>query len=305
MWRARDIDRVEVAGTEPVGSGEPVTFLVLGADGPRDDGVDGMRVDTILLARLDPSVGSLSLLSLPRDLMVTDPAGDPVTINSLADDLGGAGRERSSTRSVSRSTMWPRSTSPGSPLSSTASAASTSGSTAPRGTRAAACTWTSPGASRSTATRRSRWSAVASSSSSRPDGTWQQDPYSDLRRIENQRIVVTAALLGLDGLGWSPGEMRDQVEWAVDHLTIDDGLSLDDLVQLGRAAASLGAEDVTGATLPVVPDPLDQNRLAADPAAAPAAVAAFVAGDTTPANTPAGVGPPPPVTDAAPVVAPC
>ncbi len=137
------------------------------------------------------------------------------------------------------------------------------------------------------------------------DGTWQRDPYSDLRRIENQRIVVTAALLGLDELGWSPGDMRDQVEWAVDHLTIDDGLSLDDLVQLGRAAASLGAEDVTGTTLPVVPDPLDRNRLAADPAAAPAAVAAFVAGETSPANPPAGVGPPPPVTGAAPVVAPC
>ena len=56
---------------------------------------------------------------------------------------------------------------------------------------------------------------------------------SDLRRVENQRAVVTAALTGLDELGWTPGALRDEVEWAVDHMTVDAGLSLDDLVRLG------------------------------------------------------------------------
>jgi hypothetical protein len=75
--------------------------------------------------------------------------------------------------------------------------------------------------------------------------------------------------------------------------------------RLGRAAAALDVADVTSATLPVVPSPLDQNRLAQDPSRAPAAVAAFVAGEPLPATTPPGVAPPPPVTGAETVVAPC
>jgi len=304
VWRARDIDRVQVAGTEPVATGEPVTFLLLGADAPRDDGVSGVRVDTILLARLDPSAASLSLLSLPRDLLVTDPAGTPVRINSLAGDLetlvgvvehqigvpvdhvaevdfrgfaalvdriGGVDvRVDQATRDASTGLYLDE-----------LGCVSLDGDTA-------------------LALVRSRKLELL-----RDDGTWQRDAHADLRRIETQRVVVTAALVGLDRLGWTPGELRDQVEWAVDHLTIDDGLSLDDLVRLGRAAAALDVADVTSATLPVVPSPLDQNRLAQDPSRAPAAVAAFVAGEPIPASTPPGVAPPPPVTGAETVVAPC
>ena len=138
-----------------------------------------------------------------------------------------------------------------------------------------------------------------------PDGTWQQDPHADLRRVESQRTVVAAALSGLDRLGWSPGEVSDQVEWAVDHVTIDAGLSLEDTVRLASSAAAIGPDDVAGMTLPVVPHPADANRLAPDPAAAPAAVAAFVAGDPLPLSPSTAVPEPPSVTPAAPVFAPC
>jgi len=65
---------------------------------------------------------------------------------------------------------------------------------------------------------------------------------------------------------------------------------------------------VTGATLPVVSDPADMNRLAADPDRAAAAVAAFVAGDPVPPSAPSApdeAGPPPIVVTSDPVVAPC
>jgi LCP family protein required for cell wall assembly len=288
VWRARDLERVEVAGTAPVANGEPVTVLVLGADGPRTDGVTGTRVDTIVLARLDPEAGRLSLLSLPRDLMVTDPTRAPVEqqigvpldhvvqvdfsgFAGLVDRIGGVDvRVDDPVRDVASGLL----------LEDT-------GCVTLDGEEALALV-------------RSR-----SVEHLQPDGTWLRDPHSDLRRVETQRAVVAAALAGLDRLGWTPAEMRSQVEWAVDHVTIDAGLSLEDLVQLGSSAAALGPDDVAGATLPVVPHPSDANRLAADPAAAPAAVAAFVAGDPLPPIAPLGAGEPPSVAPVGPVVAPC
>lgn len=304
VWRARDLERVEVAGTAPVANGEPVTVLVLGADGPRTDGVTGTRVDTIVLARLDPEAGRLSLLSLPRDLAVSDPTGAPVPINSLAGDLGalvgvveqqiGVPLDHVVQVDFSRfAALVDRiggvDVRVDDPVRDVASGLllEDTGCVTLDGEEALALV-------------RSRRVEHL-----QPDGTWLRDPHSDLRRVETQRVVMAAALAGLDRLGWTPAEMRSQVEWAVDHVTIDAGLSLEDLVQLGSSAAALGPDDVAGATLPVVPHPSDANRLAADPAAAPAAVAAFVAGDPLPLSAPLGAGEPPSVAPIGPVVAPC
>ena len=304
VWRARDIERVEVAGTAPVENGEPVTVLVVGADGPRTDGVTGTRVDTIVLARLDPAAGRLSLLSLPRDLMVSDPTGAPATMSSLAGDLAalvGAVEQqigvpldhvvqvdfRGFVALVDR-------------VGGVDVRVDAAVRDAASGLLVEQAGCVTLDGEQALALVRSRRLEVLG-----PDGTWQQDPYSDLRRVENQRAVVAAALAGLDRLGWSPGEMGDQVAWAVDHLTVDAGLSLQDMVRLGSSAAALGPDDVAGATLPVVPHPADPNRLAVDPAAAPATVAAFVAGDPLPSSAPLGAGEPPSVAPVDPVVAPC
>jgi LCP family protein required for cell wall assembly len=304
VWRARDIERVEVAGTAPVENGEPVTVLVLGADGPRTDGVTGTRVDTIVLARLDPEAGRLSLLSLPRDLMVTDPTGAPVPINSLAGDLGAL------VGVVEEQIGVPLDHVVQVDFSGFAGLVDRIGGVDVRvddPVRDVASGLLLEDTGCVTLDGEEALALVRSRSVEhlQPDGTWLRDPHSDLRRVETQRAVVAAALAGLDRLGWTPAEMRSQVEWAVDHVTIDAGLSLEDLVQLGSSAAALGPDDVAGATLPVVPHPSDANRLAADPAAAPAAVAAFVAGDPLPPIAPLGAGEPPSVAPVGPVVAPC
>lgn len=54
----------------PVSSTEdPFYVLILGSDAREGD--EGSRSDVIMLARVDPSVGSVSLVSIPRDTMVT------------------------------------------------------------------------------------------------------------------------------------------------------------------------------------------------------------------------------------------
>jgi len=62
-------------------SGEPQTFMILGSDrraGSKDayDRNDPPHSDTLLLVHLDPNYGQISVLSIPRDLLVTITARD-------------------------------------------------------------------------------------------------------------------------------------------------------------------------------------------------------------------------------------
>ena len=50
---------------------EPFTMLLLGSDARADDETMGARTDTNILCRIDPTVNKVSLLSIPRDTMIT------------------------------------------------------------------------------------------------------------------------------------------------------------------------------------------------------------------------------------------
>lgn len=79
------------------GPGDPVNLLLVGVDSSEgldeddpvrqgrdtDDEARGVvRPDTILVARLDPATGTVSVLSLPRDLIVEAPGGATTRINA-------------------------------------------------------------------------------------------------------------------------------------------------------------------------------------------------------------------------------
>lgn len=85
--------------------GEPVNFLLVGVDSSEgldpDDPVRAgrevedeargiVRPDTILVARLDPATGSVSMLSLPRDLIVENEGGTSTRLNATQ-AVGGIG----------------------------------------------------------------------------------------------------------------------------------------------------------------------------------------------------------------------
>lgn len=61
-------------------SDEPINVLVLGVD--RQRGVQGVRADAIMIARLEPASGEVNLLSVPRDMLVGTGPGPEDRINA-------------------------------------------------------------------------------------------------------------------------------------------------------------------------------------------------------------------------------
>lgn len=285
VWRTTDIDRVDVAGTAPVPAGDPVTVLVVGVD-TRDAATTSSNPDTILLARIDPGAGTAGLLSLPRDLNVqASNGGPPVMINSVAQEGGlealvgvvesqmgvpvdhvvevGLGGFRALVDEIGgidvRVDVPVRDTGSGLFLDDL-------GCVTLDGEEALALV-------------RSRKVELLDET-----GTWVRDPLSDLSRVVTQRQVLLAALSGLGDESPDPVTLNRHVEWAVDHVTLDVDVDVDELARWARAAIALDPAAVVSATLPVMPDPSDENRLVADPERAPAAVEAFVSGRSLPSS---------------------
>ncbi|MFD7461401.1 MULTISPECIES: LCP family protein [unclassified Streptomyces] len=90
---------------------------------------------------------------------------------------------------------------------------------------------------------------------------------SDLGRIELQHTLVKALLERISALGLLTDATRlyDVADAVTGSLTTDTGLdSLGELIDLGRSLHGLSADDVTTVTMPVVPAPSDRNRVVAD-----------------------------------------
>lgn len=59
----------ELTGTKTYDG--PFNMLLLGSDARSDDPDMGARTDTVMLVRIDPTVNTVSILSIPRDTMIT------------------------------------------------------------------------------------------------------------------------------------------------------------------------------------------------------------------------------------------
>lgn len=83
--------QIEVPEISPAEAGEPRTILLLGSDQRWEDKINKVpaRSDTILLVRLNPKLGSITMLSIPRDFKVTIPGTTDQKINA-AYATGGA-----------------------------------------------------------------------------------------------------------------------------------------------------------------------------------------------------------------------
>ena len=286
--RLDDIERTRVAGTGEVPAGDPVTFLLLGLD--RRDPSEPGRSDTILLARFDPGSGTASLMSLPRDLMVTDPAtGRPQQLNTLAE------HSLSDLVSAVESQV-------GVPVDHVlqvdfggfVSLVDRVGGihvqvSAPLRDRSSGFYLDTPGCveldgEQALALVRSRHLEVQ-----QPSGAWVADPRADLGRVANQRAVAVATLSDLETRA-DPFAANQLADWLVENVAVDDALNVAEIVRLIEAGLTLDPGSVQEATLPVVEYAPDPNRLAIDPTAAPAVIDAFVGGAPLPDAPPfAGV----------------
>ncbi len=283
--RLTHVERTEVEGTAAVPAGEPVTILLLGYD-TRDRTYGGQRTDTLILARLDPGTGAASLLSLPRDLMVVDPAtGLPQRINALA------GQDLSALVSVIESQV-------GVPVDHVMQVDFTGlsslvdlvggihvGVGAPLRDRQSGLYLDAPGCvaldgEQALALLRSRHLEVQ-----QENGDWVTDARADLGRVERQRAVAVATLSDLETRP-DPFTANQLADWVVANVTVDDALGVGEISRLIEAALSLDPGSVQQATLPVMSYEPDPNRVAIDPNAAPAAISAFLDGGPFPAGPP-------------------
>jgi len=86
-------------------------------------------------------------------------------------------------------------------------------------------------------------------------GEWQSDPTGDLGRISRQQIFLRNALGKAKGRlsVTNVAELPDLIDVAVDHVTIDSGLSPNDLLNMMQRYAEFEGENIDTYTLPSEP----------------------------------------------------
>ncbi|WP_210491797.1 LCP family protein [Patulibacter sp. SYSU D01012] len=75
------VDEKTAEALSDVTPGKPQTLLLVGDDRRKGE-AGGSRSDTMILVRLDPDAKATTMLSLPRDLIITGKDGQPVRLNS-------------------------------------------------------------------------------------------------------------------------------------------------------------------------------------------------------------------------------
>jgi polyisoprenyl-teichoic acid--peptidoglycan teichoic acid transferase len=262
------VERVDVAlASSP--PGEPVNVLVVGSDtrdtldetgfdtaGFNGEGAEGsgQRSDTIMVVRVDPAQETVDMLSFPRDLWVEiADTGRSQRINTAyaegpqrlvdtielnfeipihhyveVDFAGFAGL----VDAVGGVPMWFDQ-----PVRDEHSGLLV---------EQAGCTVLDP--AMALALARSRHLEHQT-----PDG-WEFDGTGDLGRIARQQVFVRRAMEQVRTLGVDDaGTLRRLIDVGVESVSIDDGLGLDDMIDLGRRFGSAPPEALRTFALPVEP----------------------------------------------------
>jgi polyisoprenyl-teichoic acid--peptidoglycan teichoic acid transferase len=306
-YRFGQIRSVDVPGLHESSSGRPFNLLVVGsdsreglddADGSRYGNVGGQRNDTTLVVRVEPARKHVSMLSIPRDLVVPIAGGGEDRINAAF--TGGPGQlvktiEQNFGVPIHHYVLidfdgfqaivdalggidvhFPY---PSRDLKSGLDI------------REAGCRHLDGG--RALALARSRYFAY------QLDGVWHSDPWADLGRIRRQQAFLQALVkAALDKGLTNPVRANAFVGSLVHEVTKDSGLRVSDVIRTGTAFRSFSPSKLATYTLPVTVSsdhPLGDVLLLEQPDAtavvdrflgrAPAPASGATPGTTAPANT--------------------
>jgi LCP family protein required for cell wall assembly len=260
-YRFGQIRSVRVPGLHKSASGRPFNLLVVGsdtregledADGSRYGDVGGQRNDTTLVVRVEPARKRVSMLSIPRDLVVpiagtgaenrinaafTQGPGQLVktieqnfgipihhyvlvdfdSFRAIVDALGGIDVRFPYPSRDAKSGL---------------------------DIREAGCRHLNGG--RALALARSRYFSY------QVDGVWHSDPWADLGRIRRQQVFLQAVTkAALDKGLTSPVRANAFVSSLVHEITKDSALRVSDVIRTGAAFRSFSPSKLATYTLPV------------------------------------------------------
>ncbi|MGH1491591.1 MAG: LCP family protein [Acidimicrobiales bacterium] len=268
LQRYKEINFLSVPTVEAAEAGEPVNWLLVGSDSR--DGIDpddpnagiflgeevfGKRTDTIIVARVDPELQTIDLLSVPRDLWVTiDGTGERGRINAAFNGEGGEQRLVATVEnfldieinnyaeinfvgfqevidSLEGVPVWF-----GNPARDQGSGLDI----AKTGCHIL------DGAQSLAFTRGRTYEEFI-------DGEWRLDPTGDLGRIARQRIFLFRSIAAAKGQFDLArlASLDDALTVGGQNLLVEDGASMTDLLSLARVFASTDGENFVGHSLPV------------------------------------------------------
>jgi LCP family protein required for cell wall assembly len=302
-YRFNQIRSVKVPGLHRSSAGRPFNLLVVGSDsreslddedGSRYGSVGGQRNDTTLVVRVEPARKRVSMLSIPRDLVVPIAGGPENRINAaltagpgqlvktieqnfgipihhyvlidfdgfraIVDALGGIDVRFPYPSRDFKSGL---------------------------DVREAGCRHLNGG--RALALARSRYFSY------QVDGVWRSDPWADLGRIRRQQAFLQALVkAALDKGLTNPVRANAFVNSLVHEITKDSALRVSDVIRTGAAFRSLNPSKLASYTLPVTVStdhPLGDVLLLKQPDAA-AVVDRFLGRATTTPSAPPGAAAP-------------
>jgi len=305
-YRFSQIRSVKVPGLHKSSAGRPFNLLVVGsdsrgglddADGSRYGDVGGQRNDVTLVVRVEPARKRISMLSIPRDLVVPIAGGAENRINAAL--TGGPGEL---VRTVEQNFGIPIHHYVLIDFDGFRAIVDALGGIDVRfpypsrdsksglDIREAGCRHLNGG--RALALARSRYFSY------QVDGVWHSDPWADLGRIRRQQaflqaLMKTALKKGLT----NPVRANAFVGSLVHEVTKDSALRVSDAIQTGAAFRSFNPSKLATYTLPVnvVTDhPLGEVLLLKQPDATavvdrflgqPSSVSSAAPGATPPSST--------------------
>ncbi len=268
-WKFDQVEHYEIELVQAA-SGEPENFLIVGSDS-RDaidpDSADadiflngesgGERSDSMMVARIDPSSQHVDLLSVPRDLWVTIPGGDPDEHHRINEAYAGGRQQLIETIEMNLAidinhylevdfTGFKE-------LVDAIDGVPTYFDTAWRDTNSGldikgeGCVTLNP--DQALAYARARHLQYYDPET----GEWDSDPTGDLGRMNRQQLLVVNAIDEAVSLELAnPSRLNRLINVGVDNVGVDPGFTFDDMVSLAKAFADTNSEAISRHNLEVV-----------------------------------------------------
>lgn len=255
--RLDKVDKVDVATQPAPTTHNAETILLVGTDRGLVPGIDTAGADLIAAVRLDSTTGKVAVLQIPRDLSAVDPrTHQPEKLAEIFRTGGAAPLVEAIHQTLGIGIQHYVQIDPAG-FVGLVDAVGGANVSIPNSTRDGRDGIALP-AQRCSALSGDSLLALARARSIEVqiDGVWTPDTTGDLGRMGRQNVLATALLRSFERVDLrDPATVHRLVGIFSSHVTVDQGLDADELIDLGRKLHATGADGIATAWLPIVANP--------------------------------------------------